>query len=132
VAGVLKAVALRAADTRPADQDVEEGLSDEAPETSVAAAAAAADTRAGGGGGAAQLQAAPNGSIVAFIYGDGLADSGRPGEVVGSDDVAFTARWAPLSCRGITSLAAASVAGDVSRVLLWRADAARLVRSALV
>lgn len=39
----------------------------------------------------AQLMSAPNGSIAAFVYGDGLADSGLPGTLA-EDEIAFSAR----------------------------------------
>lgn len=43
----------------------------------------------------AQLMSAPNGSIAAFVYGDGLADSGLPGTLA-EDEIAFSARVASV------------------------------------
>lgn len=43
------------------------------------------------GGDGPQQGTAPKGSITAFVYGDGLADSGQPG-TLSRDDISFTAK----------------------------------------
>lgn len=47
------------------------------------------------GGDGPQQGTAPKGSITAFVYGDGLADSGQPG-TLSRDDISFTAKIASI------------------------------------
>ena len=84
----------------PASEGEAEGAYSLQQRAAAGGAAAPAGSGGGSGGGSsaeqgqpARLAAAPNGSIAAWVYGEGLADSGS-GAVLHEDEISFTARWA--------------------------------------